>query len=216
MGIEPTTIAAIASIPIGLTVRRLHRGGSSHEKWRWWDSLPMIFIMDWTIPSSLDIVIACDYIQRGVRIMEDIVLAYYAGLFDGEGTVTLIKHCASDRFRRPAVSLTSTTYEFLFDLKRDFGGCICIQKKYKDHHKQSWSWRIIDRRAILFLENVLPFLRDPEKIRRSRLILANYSSCTPRNGKYTEQLTLLKQLFEEEFFHPSTDAALPVNQPMSL
>lgn len=134
--------------------------------------------------------------------MED--LAYAAGLFDGEGTVTLSKQKASAKFRTPTVSVSSTTLSLLEFLKELFGGSIVAQKVYQDHHKQSWSWKLDYNRALNFLCQILPFMREPDKIRRAKLLLEVYPSITPRNGKYTEEMIQSKLEFEHEFFHPST------------
>jgi hypothetical protein len=126
--------------------------------------------------------------------------AYSAGLIDGEGTITLSKEFKHSRFRYPCVSISSTTYELLEYMKTTFGGSISNQKKYKDHYKNSWSWKLDYDRALVFLEKIFPYMKEPEKIRRANLLLKEYKSLTPRNGKYTELQTTNKLRFEAEFF----------------
>lgn len=134
---------------------------------------------------------------------------YTAGLFDGEGTVTLTKRGKS---RLPIVSVTSTTYELLQFLKQTYGGTISKQKVYKKHHKQSWSWKAAYDTAISFLSSITPYLKEPAKRYRAQLILSEYKSLTKRNGKYSQEELSQKIDFEHRFFHPST----PVKEPMSL
>ncbi len=132
--------------------------------------------------------------------MEDDI--YTAGLFDGEGTVTLAK--SNNTFRYPVVSVSSTTIHLLEFLKTHYGGHISKHKIYKDHHKQSWSWKLTHNAALIFLEKILPYLKEPEKQRRALLLTQNYKKVTRRNGKYSKQQLQAKLAFEQQFFHPSS------------
>jgi len=149
----------------------------------------------------LDRVYVILYPRRGERIMQkELKLAYTAGLFDGEGTVTLSRPHSRDKYRAPTVSMTSTSKELLDFLVQEFGGFIVKQKVYKSHHKQSWSWRLKHRTAINFLLEISPYLREKSKIRRAKLICTTYLEVTPRNGKYSDEMKAKKLLFEEDFF----------------
>lgn len=128
---------------------------------------------------------------------------YAAGLFDGEGTVTMTRSRKSDKWRRPKVSLASTSKELVSFMKDNFGGSISNKKTYQVHHKQSYSWAITDQKAISFLKMIKPYLKECEKIRRANHIINNYNKVTQRNGKYTEEMTIAKTLFEIQFFHLS-------------
>lgn len=125
--------------------------------------------------------------------------AYTAGLFDGEGTVTLYRAKANQN-RTPAVSVTSTTKPIMDWLKENYGGNVCKQKVYKEHHKQSWSWRCTGRKALDFLERIVPYMLETEKVRRATLILTEYENLTVRNGKYTPEQLAAKKDFEARFF----------------
>lgn len=135
--------------------------------------------------------------------MENTDLAYAAGLLDGEGTVTLSKNNSSDKFRTPAITMSSTTYALLEFMKNSFGGNIVNHKIYKDHHKQSWVWHLRGDAVLTFLGQVVPFVREHDKKRRADLLLKKYKLVTVRNGKYTEEQLAAKQQLEHEFFHPS-------------
>lgn len=134
---------------------------------------------------------------------ENEINLYTAGLFDGEGTITMFKNCSADIYRTPAVSLTSTTYELLAFLKEHFGGHISKQKTYKEHHKAAWTWKLIYNNALTFVEKILPFMKEPEKRRRALLLLNEYKSLTPRNGRYTQEQLTKKLEFENRFFEKS-------------
>lgn len=128
---------------------------------------------------------------------------YSAGLFDGEGTVTLLRTSKKHLYRFPIASLTSTTYEFITFLQNTFGGYIVNQKTYKSHHKRAWIWTCSSNTALSFLSQIFPYLKDPEKKRRTNLLLTMYKSLTPANGQYTEAMKIAKNQFEIDFFHPS-------------
>ena len=78
-------------------------------------------------------------------------LYYTAGLMDGEGTITLTV-INKGKYRAPSVSVTSTTPELLTYLKENFGGCVCKQKTYKEHHKPSNEWKVRYDAAYRFIE----------------------------------------------------------------
>ena len=131
---------------------------------------------------------------------KELSCAYAAGILDGEGTITLTKEST---WRYPSVSVTSTTRELIDFLVDTFGGTVCTQKRYKDHHLPAWSWRIVRDASIEMLVHVRPYMREPEKLRRANLILDCYKSVTPRNGKYTLEGVMKKRAFEVSFFKGS-------------
>lgn len=131
-------------------------------------------------------------------------LYYLAGLIDGEGTITLIKSKSSDKFRSPIVSITSTTWELMIYLHQNYGGHVCKQKVYQDHHKQSWSWRLRHKSALDLCSKLYPLLKEPNKAYRAYLLSQVYPQVTLRNGKYSQEQFDLKLKFEDAFFHPST------------
>lgn len=126
-------------------------------------------------------------------------LIYTAGLIDGEGSILLAKSRSSDKFRHPSVSLTSTSKELIDFLKENFGGTVCKQKTYKSHHKPSWSWRVSYNDAVLFIEQIWPFLKERSKRKRCEMILTSYKALTNRNGKYTSEQVQAKLDFERTF-----------------
>ncbi len=136
--------------------------------------------------------------------MEDNIKYYIAGLLDGEGTITLSKTHSHKKFRTPVVSCSSTTIEFLELLKSNYGGFISKHKVYQNHHKQSWSWKASYYAAIKICNDMKHLLLDPIKIHRAKLVSEQYLLVTNRNGKYSEEQSLAKHNFEDQFFHPST------------
>lgn len=134
----------------------------------------------------------------------NIVDAYAAGLMDGEGSIMLSRAHAvgsaqGGAFRQPTCTLSSTSRELVEFMLQEYGGFICNQKKYKEHHKQAWIWRVSYTRANKLLRRILPFLKEKEKIRRAKMIVEEYPKLTKRNGQYTEQQRQLKLAFEKRF-----------------
>jgi intein/homing endonuclease len=126
-------------------------------------------------------------------------LAYTAGLIDGEGSITLLRSRASDKFRHPVVSLTSTSRELIDFLVESFGGTVKTQKVYQSHHKNSWMWMIQWNSAINFLSAIRPFMKESSKCKRADLLLTSYKDNTNRNGKYTQEEIEKKLDFEKAF-----------------
>lgn len=128
----------------------------------------------------------------------DIEAAYAAGILDGEGSISVTRN-HSDRWPSPQVSVASNDRELLEWLRVRYGGVITTKQPRKPQHAVSFDWKLTDRRALRFLEIVEPYLVIERKIRRCRLLLKAYLGCTPRNGRYSEEMRLKKQAFLDEF-----------------
>lgn len=131
-------------------------------------------------------------------------VAYLAGIFDGEGTVTLTPVSKESEFRYPMLSVANTERVLLQPFRAKFGGAISSKKTYKVHHNPSYHWQVDYQRALNAMEILLPYIRHPKKKARMELLLLEWAAATPRNGKYTEELLTKKLELQERFFHPST------------
>ncbi len=131
--------------------------------------------------------------------MVDTELAYAAGLFDGEGSISLVRQ-KNNRSPSPQVAVASNDYEVLGWFQKRFGGSIVTKQPRKPTHSVSYDWRLTDRRALTFLALIRPYLVIERKIRRIDLLLNNYIACTPRNGRYTKEMAERKQTLIETFF----------------
>ena len=125
--------------------------------------------------------------------------AYAAGLFDGEGSISLVCN-RSNRSHSPQVAVASNDREVLTWLQNRWGGSIVTKQPRKATHSVSFDWRLTDRRALTFLQSIRPFLVIERKIRRIDLLLNDYLACTPRNGRYTKEMAERKQILVETFF----------------
>src|ERR1700688_1750716 len=125
--------------------------------------------------------------------------AYAAGLIDGEGSISLCRHKSNEQ-RSPLVSVPSCTRELVNWLKSVFGGNISTKRTYKKNHSKSYTWSAHYDSCLSFLILVLPFMKEPEKIRRAEMLVKEYKKITAPNGKYTKNGLELKREFEKRFF----------------
>jgi hypothetical protein len=130
--------------------------------------------------------------------MCDVEAAYAAGIVDGEGSISITRN-HSGRWPSPQVSVASTDRELLDWLRERYGGTITTKQPRKPQHSLSFDWKLTDRRALRFLQIVGPYLVIKRKKCRCDLLLKAYLDCTPRNGRYSEEMHLKKQAFLEEF-----------------
>lgn len=131
--------------------------------------------------------------------MVDIEAAYAAGLFDGEGSISLVRQ-HNNRWPSPQVAVASADYEVVQWFRVRFGGSIVTKQPRMSTHSVSYDWRLTGRRALGFLQSIRPYLVIERKIRRIDLLLNNYLACTPRNGRYSEEMAERKQVLIETFF----------------
>jgi hypothetical protein len=126
-------------------------------------------------------------------------IAYTAGLFDGEGSISLVCN-RRNRSHSPQIAIASNDREVLSWFQKRWGGSIVTKQPRKPTHSVSYDWRLTDRRALAFLRTIRPFLVIERKIKRIDLLLDDYLACTPRNGRYTKEMAERKQALVETFF----------------
>ncbi len=131
-------------------------------------------------------------------MISDVEAAYAAGILDGEGSISVTRN-HSTRWPSPQVSVASTDRELLGWFRERFGGSISTKQPRKANHSLSFDWKLTDRRALRFLQIVRPYLVIERKIRRCDLLLKAYLDCTPRNGRYSAEMTVQKQVFLDQF-----------------
>ena len=88
----------------------------------------------------------------------DTMLAYAAGLFDGEGCI-IIQRTQGNTFSLH-VRVTTTDLVIAKWLNEKFGGCLGIQpaNKHVKNCRPCWYWNIQSKAASLFLVRIAPFL----------------------------------------------------------
>lgn len=131
-----------------------------------------------------------------VKTLDPPQAAYVAGLIDGEGTITLSTYHRNEN-RRVVVSISNTELPLLEYVLQVIGaGRITKKCTRSDNHTPSFTYQIDSRQALDLLKQVAPHLRT-YKAKRASLILKDYVSLTPRNGKYSSEMKQARRVFEE-------------------
>jgi hypothetical protein len=126
--------------------------------------------------------------------------AYIAGIIDGEGSIMLLKF-HRNQMPAPCISVASISHELLLWLKEKIGhGTIKTKKNYSPKkHKNSFSYIIKYDNAIRLLEEISPYLVIESKKIRAEIIINEYKSLTPRNGRYSKEQLIKKKDFYNRF-----------------
>lgn len=126
--------------------------------------------------------------------------AYIAGIIGDEGSIMLTRF-HKNQHPSPCISIASTSLELLNWIKDKTGyGNIKSKKNYNTlKHQDSYVYTVKYNDAIELLNDFAPYLVIPQKIQRAELILSEYKSITPRNGRYSKELLQQKQAFYEKF-----------------
>lgn len=102
--------------------------------------------------------------------MREIDLHYAAGLFDGEGSITLTRR-AKCHARHFAVSLSSTDKTLTDFMAETFGGRVYSIGKRSARQKPIFHWFLKASAAVIFLKAIAPLLREQRKRQRANLVL---------------------------------------------
>ncbi|WP_206613547.1 LAGLIDADG family homing endonuclease [Parahaliea mediterranea] len=88
--------------------------------------------------------------------LDPVDAAYVAGLIDGEGTITLIRKHRGES-RQLSLSISSTEKPLLeFVLTAAGVGKITSKVRYRQHHRQSFTYAVYNRQALQLLTQVAP------------------------------------------------------------
>ena len=93
--------------------------------------------------------------------MNEIDLAYTAGIIDGEGCIclSLVKEKnIRGRRQRLTVSVGNTDKRLTLWLKNMFGGHSVLQSRTRNN-KDYYQWRVSSKKASFFLSLILPYLK---------------------------------------------------------
>ncbi len=97
----------------------------------------------------------------GNLTLTEIELAYLAGIFDGEGSIFIVKRAMGLRkTRHSLVVALGMCNEYIPNLfKGYFGGSVQPRVFLDSKYQDSWQWKLYTREALNFLETLLPYLR---------------------------------------------------------
>lgn len=90
--------------------------------------------------------------------------AYAAGLFDGEGTATIIS--GRPGYSRCVVALTSTDKAMVDWLNERWPGSVTHYKARKATHNDHWTWRLGGDATLPFLFDIHPYLITKAEVAR--------------------------------------------------
>ena len=86
--------------------------------------------------------------------MKKVDLAYIAGIIDGEGYIGISAR------KQVLVSVSNTSLWLCNYLKFSIGyGSVGVMPRYTKNSSPAWHWFICSKKAMLFLELILPFLK---------------------------------------------------------
>lgn len=132
-------------------------------------------------------------------IYNESMLAWTAGIIDGEGSILLVVHKKGET-PSPRIDVTNTSLELINKLKSLYGGTIVKKKSYKSNHKQCYVWSLRFNNAIQLMTLILPHLVIPVKKFRAQHIVSNYKKVIKRNGKYNDQQVKELNNFINKFY----------------
>ena len=88
--------------------------------------------------------------------------AYYAGFFDGEGSVSICRHYENKKTLVTIVSISQVDPRPLHRLKEKYGGSLMLLKnkpaKAGGTSKPIWRWQVSNRQIEPFLQDIYPYL----------------------------------------------------------
>lgn len=109
--------------------------------------------------------------------MEETILAYTAGLIDGEGYLGLIPNCRVTTSLAPKVKVASVTLEIVEFLHSTFGGHLDKVRKHKGNHRDSYMWTLSNKVNVYkFLKEIRPYLK--LKFKQADIIFNYCENCT--------------------------------------
>lgn len=98
----------------------------------------------------------------------DVDLAWAAGMFEGEGTITIT---GARKYSRSVVCLTSTDFQIVQFYQDRWPGLVIDNPQRKAAHKPARTWRLQGNFIVGFLLDILPFLRTEAEREKAELVL---------------------------------------------
>lgn len=89
--------------------------------------------------------------------MTNIKHAYFAGLIDGEGCISLQKRSDHHGYR-PTVEVKMSCLNTILALKEEYGGTFLNKPAEREGWKDQYRWRVQDRSARLVIDKIYPYL----------------------------------------------------------
>lgn len=127
------------------------------------------------------------------KLGNKLILAYTAGIVDGEGSISLSKRTSreykSGYQLRLAVCVANTNEWLVQWFKMQFGGYVNCTREKRENRKDRWQWMIVDGKAAEFLKSILPYLQ----IKRPQAELAIKFQDEKHYGHINEKEAAIKE-----------------------
>lgn len=121
-------------------------------------------------------------------------IPYVAGLLDGEGSISLLKH-STGRSRRPQLCIAMSEVQPLEAAKEIIGGFISIRRKAEGRKKIMHDLRLGGKPAQEVLEELRPYLVIQRRQRLADLVIEKWKPGPP--GKHPQAMKAKEVLFTE-------------------
>ena len=83
-------------------------------------------------------------------------ILFLAGVFEGEGSFGIWSKLKTKKYFACSVEMADKDVVKLFH--DHFGGCIYLCKRRKEHHKDTWRWRINGKGALNTIDKMIDYL----------------------------------------------------------
>jgi hypothetical protein len=113
-------------------------------------------------------------LEKWLPVLTPIELAWAAGLFEGEGTVT-ITNSGYKNYTRALVSVTSTDFEIIDFFQSRWPAGVHDIKPKSPNHRPARTWFIDCSRVGYFVQQLLPFIRTRRVREKMELLLESES-----------------------------------------
>ena len=141
-------------------------------------------------------------------------LSWAAGLFEGEGTITLIrvKSQKNDYLTESKITVGNTDYQIVGFFQQHWGGWISTKGKKKGR-KQHFEWAITGNQTWIVLTDLLAYFRTDRVREKARLLIEveEFRKRSPRFGEESKQTQtkLWEHLQRIRALNKRGDAELP-------
>lgn len=124
---------------------------------------------------------------------------YLAGLFDGEGWVSILTRRRPNLSLGVVVGVKMTHYEAVAAFHQRFGGSLTKTVPSNPAHSPTWTWRVCSKDAATALRAMLPYLLVKKPQARVGLSVAKHLNehATPGRKTAPEVLALREKLLTE-------------------
>lgn len=134
--------------------------------------------------------------------MEEHILAYTAGLIDGEGYIGLGKNTSAKDSFRPEIKVTSTDRYMAPFMHQHYGGHLSYRTPLNPNHSKSMEWCLRDAINVQgFLLAVYPYLIVKKAI--AEVVISYCQNCSYKKtlDKKNNKYIMLPELLESRYDH---------------